>query len=175
MDGMEDFKNILVVTNSTMYCRQALHHGISLAKRYKAEVHVLHLMHDPFNLDHLQLALPSLKSIKKEYQDMRTTTRKDLDALIAAEQAMGLSIQVGIAEGPPEKEILNLVKDKNIDLLIMLAHEEGYLEQSLFGSLNEKMHRKLPCTVMFIKQKQLPVKNQSYCLRADRVQPCEAS
>jgi hypothetical protein len=63
---MEDFKNILVVTNSTKYCRQALHYGISLAKRYNAEVHVLHLMHDPFNLDHWQLALPSLKSIKKE-------------------------------------------------------------------------------------------------------------
>jgi nucleotide-binding universal stress UspA family protein len=175
MDAMEDFKNILVVTNSTKYCRQALHYGISLAKRYNAEVHVLHLMHDPFNLDHWQLALPSLKSIKKEYQDMRTTTRKDLDAMIAAEQAKGLSIQVGIAEGPPEKEILHLVRDKKIDLLIMLAHEEGYLEQSLFGSLNEKIHRKLPCTVMFIKQEPLPVKNQAYCLRADRVQPCEAS
>jgi universal stress protein A len=161
MDTMEDFKNILVVTNSTKYCRQALHYGISLAKRYNAEVHVLHL--------------PSLKSIKKEYQDMRTTTRKDLDALIAAEQAKGLSIQVGIAEGPPEKEILHLVRDKKIDLLIMLAHEEGYLEQSLFGSLNEKIHRKLPCTVMFIKQEPLPVKKQSFCLRADRVQPCEAS
>jgi universal stress protein A len=168
MDAMEDFKNILVVTNSTKYCRQALHYGISLAKRYNAEVHVLHLMHDP-------LALPSLKSIKKEYQDMRITTRKDLDAMIAAEQAKGLSIQVGIAEGPPEKEILHLVKDKKIDLLIMLAHEEGYLEQSLFGSLNEKIHRKLPCTLMFIKQEPLPVKKQSLCLRADRVQPCEAN
>ncbi len=172
---MEDFKNILVVTNSTKYCRQALHYGISLAKSYNAQVHVLHLMHDPFNLDHWQLDLPSLKSIKKEYQDMRTTARKDLNAMIAAEQAKGLSIQVGIAEGPPEKEILQFVRDKKIDLLVMLAHEEGYLEQSLFGSLNEKIHRKLPCTLMFIKQDPLPVKNQSYCLRADRVQPCEAS
>jgi universal stress protein A len=171
---MEDFKNILVVTNSTKYCRQALHYGISLAKRYNSVVHVLHLMHDSFNLDHWQLALPSLKSIKKEYQDMRTTAKKDLDALIAAEQAKGLSIQVGIAEGPPEKEILHLVRDKKIDLLIMLAHEEGYLEQSLFGSLNEKIHRKLPCTLMFIKQEPLPVKEPSVCLRADRVQPCEA-
>jgi len=103
-------------------------------------------------------------------QDMK----EDLDAMIAAEQAKGLSIQVGIAAGPPEKEILHLVRDEKIDLLIMLAHEEGYLEQSLFGSLNEKIHRKLPCTVMFIKQEPLPVKNQSFCLRADRVQPCEA-
>jgi nucleotide-binding universal stress UspA family protein len=174
MDAMEDFKNILVVTNSTRYCRQALHYGLSLAKRYKAKVHVLHLMHDPFNLEHWQLALPSLKAIQEEYQDMRTKAKKDLDAMIAAELARGLPVQVGIAEGPPEKEILRAVKDKKIDLLIMLAHEEGYLEHSLFGGLNEKIHRKLPCTVMFVKQEPLPVKEQSFCLRADRVQPCDA-
>jgi nucleotide-binding universal stress UspA family protein len=174
MDAMEDFKNILVVTNSTRYCRQALHYGLSLAKRYKAKVHVLHLMHDPFNLEHWQLALPSLKAIQEEYQDMRTTAKKDLDAMIAAEQAKGLSVQVEIAGGPPEREILSAVKDNKIDLLIMLAHEEGYLEHGLFGGLNEKIHRKLPCTVMFVKQEPLPVKEQSFCLRADRVQPCEA-
>jgi len=172
---MEDFKNIMVVTNSTKYCRQALHYGISMAKRYNAHVHVLHLMHDPFNLDHWQLALPSLKTIQEEYQDMRITAKKDLDAMITEEQVKGLSIHVGIAEGPPEKEVLHFVKDKKIDLLIMLAHEEGYLEQSLFGGLNEKIHRKLPCTVMFVKQEPLPVKKQSFCLRADRVQPCEAN
>jgi universal stress protein A len=172
---MEDFKNIMVVTNSTKYCRQSLHYGISLAKRYNAHVHVLHLMHDPFNLDHWQLALPSLKSIREEYQDMRISAKKELDAMIAEEQVKGLSIHVGIAEGPPEKEVLHVVKDKKIDLLIMLAHEEGYLEQSLFEGLNEKIHRKLPCTVMFVKQEPLPVRKQSFCLRADRVQPCEAN
>jgi universal stress protein A len=171
---MEDFKNILIVTNSTRYCKQALHYGISLAKRYQAQVHVLHLMHDPFNLEHWQLALPSLKSIQEEYQDMRTTAKKELDAMIAAEQAKGLSVRVGIAEGPPEKEILRAVKDNKIDLLVMLAHAEGYLEQSLFGSLNEKLHRKLPCTILFVKQEPLPVKKQPFCLQDDRVQPCEA-
>jgi len=174
MDAMQDFKNILVVTNSTTYCKQALHYGISLAKRYNANVHVLHLMHDPFNLDYWQLALPSLKNIQEEYQDMRTTAKKELDAMIAAEQAKGLSVQVEIAEGLPEKEILRAVKDNKIDLLVMLAHEEGFLEHSLFGGLNEKIHRKLPCTIMFIKQEPLPVKEKSFCLRADRVQPCEA-
>jgi nucleotide-binding universal stress UspA family protein len=174
MDTMQDFKNILVVTISTTYCKQALHYGISLAKRYNAKVHVLHLMHDPFNLDYWQLALPSLKNIQEEYQEMRTTAKKELDAMIATEQAKGLSVQVEIAEGLPEKEILQAVKDNKIDLLVMLAHEEGFLEHSLFGGLNEKIHRKLPCTIMFIKQEPLPVRKQSFCLRADRVQPCEA-
>ncbi len=171
---MDDFKNILVVTNSTKHCRQALHYGISLAESLHARLHVLHLMHDPFGLEHWQLPLPSLKSIRNEYQDIRAQGKKDLDAMIAAEQAKGLPVQISIAAGPPQEEILRAVKDNQIDLLIMIAHAEGYLEQVLFDRLNEEIHRKLPCTIMFVKQEPLPVKKQSFCLRRDRVQPCEA-
>jgi len=55
----------------------------------------------------------------------------------------------------------------------MIAHAEGHWEQMLFDRLNEEIHRKLPCTIMFVKQESSPVK-QSLCLRGDRVQPCEA-
>jgi universal stress protein A len=171
---MEDFKNIMVVTNSTKHCRQALHCGISLAGCTHARLHVLHLMHDPFGLEHWQLPLPSLKSIRNEYQDIRARAKRELDAMIAAEQAKGLPVQVSIAAGPPQEEILRAVKGNQIDLLIMTAHAEGYLEQALFDRLNEEIHRKLPCTIMFVKQEPQPVKKQSFCLRRDRVQPCEA-
>jgi nucleotide-binding universal stress UspA family protein len=77
--------------------------------------------------------------------------------MIAAEQAHGLPIEVGLAEGPSEKEILQVVKEKKIDLLITLAHEEGRLEQFLFGRFNEELHRKLPCSLMFIKHEPGPV------------------
>jgi universal stress protein A len=171
---MESFKNILVVTNSTKSCQQALHYGILLAECSHARLHVLHLMHDPFGLEHWQLPLPSLKNIRNEYQDIRVQAKKDLDAMIAAEQAKGLPIQVSIAEGSPQKEILRAVKNNKIDLLIIIAHAEGYLERALFDRLNEEIHRKLPCTIMFVKQEPLPVKKQTFCLRRDRVQPCEA-
>jgi hypothetical protein len=64
------------------------------------------------------------------------------------------------------------VKGNQIDLLIMTAHA-GYLEQALFDRLNEEMHRKLPCRIMFVKQEPLPVKKQSFFLWRDRVKPCE--
>ena len=149
---MEDFKNILIVVKSTKQCRKALHYGISLARSFQARLHVLYLMHDPFGLEHWQLALPSLKAIQEEYQHMRVKAKKDLDAMIATEQSKGLAIQVSIAEGPSEKEIQQAVKENKTDLLITLAHEEGRLEQALFGRINEEIHRKLPCSILFVKQ-----------------------
>lgn len=110
---------------------------------------------------------------QEEYRHMRAQAKKDLDVMIAAEQAKGLPIQVGIAEGLREKEILLAVKGNKIDLLIMIAHAVGHWEQMLFDRLNEEIHRKLPCTIMFVKQEPSPVK-QSFCLRGDRFQPCEA-
>jgi nucleotide-binding universal stress UspA family protein len=170
---MENFKNILVVVKSTRDCRKALHHGISLARSLNARLHVLHLMHDPFGLEHWQLALPSRKAIQEEYKHMQVKARKDLDAMIAAEQAKGLQIEVAIAHGDPEQEILSAVERNKIDLLIVVAHSAGHLEQMLFDRLNEEIHRKLPSSLMFVKQEPLPVK-ESFCLRGDRVQPCEA-
>jgi nucleotide-binding universal stress UspA family protein len=155
---MDDIKRILVVTKSTKHCKKAVLHGISLARHYQAELQVLHLMHDPFGLEHWQLAIPSLKAIQQEHQQMRDTARKDLDAMVAAEQAQGLNIKVDLAEGHPEKEILQAVKEKKIDLLITIAHAEGHLEQLLFGRINEELHRMLPCSLMFIKHEPGPVR-----------------
>jgi hypothetical protein len=96
---------------------------------------------------------PSLKDIKDQYQHMLLKAKKDLDAMIAAEQAKRMPIEVCIEEGPQEKEILNAVKKQKIDFLVTLAHEEGCLEQALFGRLNEEIHRRLLCSILFIKQK----------------------
>ena len=42
--------------------------------------------------------------------------------MLAAEQAQGLPITVGVAEGASEKVILQSVQENKIDLLITLAH-----------------------------------------------------
>jgi nucleotide-binding universal stress UspA family protein len=169
---MEEFKNILVVVKSTKDCGKALHHGILLARSFQAKLYVMNLMHDPFGLEHWQLALPSLKAIKEEYATMQVKAKTDLDRMISAEKAKGLPIEVEVAKKDPLKEIERSVENHAIDLLIMTAHAEGHLEQMLFGRLNEEIHRRLPCTTMFVKKEPSRVK-ESLCLKGDRVQPCE--
>jgi len=46
--SMEDFKRILVISRSKKDCRKAVHYGVSLAKKYRAELYVMHVVHDPF-------------------------------------------------------------------------------------------------------------------------------
>ena len=146
---MEDIKRILVVSRMTKYCAKAVHYGVSLAKKYGAMLTVVHVIHDPFGIEGWNLPLPNLD---KDYRNLLKKERHELDEIIANESKSGMHIDVLIREGEPTAEILAVVKEKDIDLLIMLAHEEGHLEHFLFGKSNHELVRKMPCSILLVKK-----------------------
>lgn len=146
---MEDVKRILVVSRDTKYCRKAVHYGVSLAKKYGAELYVIHVVHDPFSLHGWNLPIPSLE---EEYVRLRQETKIELTSIINSEKQKGVNITQLDKEGDPQKEIFKVIKDENIDLIVMLAHEEGHLEHFLFGRSNEEIIRKMPCSVLLVKK-----------------------
>lgn len=152
---MEDFKRILVVSRMTKYCRKAVKYGVSLAKKYGAELYVVHAIHSPFGLDGWNLG--GLFDVEAEYKRLLQKTRMDLDGIIDSEKEKGRSVHVLITQGEPTEEILKAVKEHSIDLLIMLAHEEGRLEHFLFGRSNDAIIRKMPCSILMVKKEPEPV------------------
>jgi universal stress protein A len=151
-------KRILVVSRSTKDCKKAVHYGISLAKQNKAKLYVLHVFDDPFGLEAWSLPVVSWKEIQKEYKKMQEKVRADLDKIIKVEQSAGIPIEVSLEDGDPDEKILHFVEENKIDLLIMLAHEEGRLEHVLFGRSTDRIIRKLPCSLMLVKQEPAPAK-----------------
>jgi universal stress protein A len=149
---MDDIKRILVVSRSTKYCRKAVHYGVSLAKKYEAELHVLHVIHNPFGLEGWNVPLASLPTLEEDYKKIQQQARQDIDRMIDAEKENGMPIHVSIREGDPNREVFKMIEDKKIDLLILLAHAEWRLEHLLFGRSNDEIMRKMPCSVLFIKQ-----------------------
>jgi len=153
---MEDIKRILVVSRDTKYCRKAVHYGVSLARKYGAELYVIHVVHDPIIFgDGWNLPLPSMHD---EYQKLLKESREELHSIINAEKKKGMSIKELIREGDPNEELFKAVKEEGIDLLILLAHEEWHLEHFLFGRSNEEIIRKMPCSVLMVKKEPEPLK-----------------
>ena len=149
---MNGIKRILVVSRSTKHCKKAVHYGITQAKENKAKLYVLHVFDDPFGLEAWSLPVVSWQQIRKEYKKMQEKAQADLDRIIKAEKSTGVPIEVSVADGDPAEKILDFVKEKEIDFLIMLAHEEGRLEHLIFGQSTDQIIRKLPCSVMLVKQ-----------------------
>ena len=146
---MKAFTKILVVSRSTKHCREAVETGISLAHQYGAHLYLLHVIHDPFNLDGWNLPVPSFHD---EYEKMISDARKSLNRMVQVEKDKGLPVTVWVQEGPPAEEIKKAVKEQGIDLLVMLAHEEGRLEHFLFGRTNHEILRTLPVSILLVKK-----------------------
>jgi nucleotide-binding universal stress UspA family protein len=146
---MEDIKRILVVSRMTKDCRKAVHYGVSLSRKFGAELYVIHVVHDPILFSGWNLPIPSLQ---EEYRKTLREAKEDISAIVREEKGKGMSIQEIIEVGDPTEKILDAVKEKKIDLIVMLAHEEGRLEHFLFGRSNEEICRKMPCSIFLVKK-----------------------
>jgi nucleotide-binding universal stress UspA family protein len=145
---METFNNILVVSRSTKNCVKVLRTGVALARKFEAKLHVLHIIHDPFNVNGWNLPVPSLD---EEYKAMVAQAREELDRIIRSEQAEGMVINEWVKDGDPVEAISQAVEKEGIDLILMLAHREGRLEHFLFGKTNDAIIRRLPASLMLVR------------------------
>ncbi len=143
---MEDFKKILVVSRMTTFCRQALHAGISLSKKYGADLLVIHLLHNPFTQG---WNLPMI-SLEEEYKKDREKAKEQLDLIISSEKGKGMQIKEFLREGPPVDEIMKTVGDEQIDLVVLHAHD-SHLDHFLYGYSNEDLIRKMTCSILLVK------------------------
>ncbi len=150
---MDDVKRILVVSRMSRNCQKAVHYGVSLAHKYGAELFVLHVVYDPFTFGDWNLPIPA---IEEAYQKTLEQSKADLDRIITSEKKKGMSIKEMVKGGQPTREILKTVAEEKIDLIVLLAHEEGRLEHFLFGRSNEEIVRKMPCSILMVKKEPEP-------------------
>jgi nucleotide-binding universal stress UspA family protein len=148
---MHNIKRILVVSRWTRECKKALHHGISLARSYNAELSILHTIQDTFELSGSAVYVPRLADLEEGYRNLVGEVKQEFKTMIEAEQAKGMTIKETIKDGHPAAEILKAISDGKIDLVIMAHHQEDRIEHYLFCRDYEKVIRKMPCSIMLVQ------------------------
>ncbi|HVO65709.1 MAG TPA: universal stress protein [Syntrophales bacterium] len=142
-----DIERILAVSRMSNYCRKAIHYGISLAQKYNAQLSVIHVMYNPFT--HMNMPMMSLEEEHKKEQEK---VKKQLDRIIEREKNKGMVIKEFIKKESPLSQIKAVVKDENIDLLILHSHEDTHWDHFLYGYSNEEIIRKIPCSVLLVRR-----------------------
>jgi universal stress protein A len=145
---MEGLDRILVVSRLTRYCRKAVHYGVSLAQKYSAELTVLHIIDNPFKKG---WNLPTI-SYEEEYKKDLGRVKAELDDIVNTERKKGMTIREFVAEGVPKEEIQKAIQNGHIDLVVLLAHEEGRFEHFLYGQGTDSLIRKMPCSILLVKE-----------------------
>lgn len=150
---MEEFQRILVVSRLTASCRIAVERGVYLARKHGARLYVMLLSPGPFDLDSLHLPERFLPEEYGKYESGQAMAAKVVDEIISQEVDSGLLAKKLIRHGNPVDEVEKAVAQEKIDLIVMLAHREGFIEHLLFGGDTDAVVRAMPCSILLVKGK----------------------
>jgi nucleotide-binding universal stress UspA family protein len=150
---MDEVRRILAVSRSTRQCIRVVRSGISLARKYGADLCVVRVVYDPFNAAGWNLPMPSFA---QEYKEIMKDAQAELDEVLSHEKTQGLAVKEFVRDGKPVEEILRLIRDEKIDLMLLLAHDQGRVEHFLFGRTNEELCRRMPCSIFLLKSEPFP-------------------
>ncbi len=145
---MQNIKRVLVICGIETSCSGLAHDAATLAAQMGAELFLVTIIYNPFGLKGLSLPMPSLE---EDYRKLIEKIRKEMQEIIIREKHQGVAIQEQIREGEPVHEILTAIRERNIDLLVLPAHQESWLEYFLFGGENKALFKKMPCSILFVK------------------------
>ena len=131
-----DIKKILWPTDFSENAGQALPLVTSLAEKYKAEIHILYVLKDypAFGASYGEYDPEDFKKMKAwETQFAESRLDEICEKFL---KSCPLYIR-HISVGDPAKEILKLIKDENIDMIVLASRgSESHFD---FGSVAERV------------------------------------
>jgi len=139
---------ILCCVDFSSNANKAFKTSIDLADKYSAELHLMHVVPLVINplITEIDVALPeeSSKALVKMLEDQMIeeycTRIKD-----------SINFVISVKNGHVSSEILNYLKNENIDLVILGACGLSGVELVLFGSVAKRIVHKSPCSVMIVR------------------------
>ncbi len=145
-----DIERILVNMTPTSNWIGVVEQSVRMAEKLGARLYVIDVIHDPFGLKGWNL--PNLP-LHEEYMRIVERVRDRLRVLMDREKRRGFIIESIVRQGDPIEQITKAIEELKIDLLVVPTHEEDRLEHFLSGSTTDKLVRKMPCSILLLKQK----------------------
>jgi nucleotide-binding universal stress UspA family protein len=147
-------RRILYPTDFSEASQTALPMLCDLAKRYEAEVHILHAvdLQNEFLMDGGYM-VPLLVSYPVEQEHLEEFARKRLDDFVREHLPhLEETAKKVVVLGKPFIEIVQYAEDKHIDLIVLSTHGHSALGSVLLGSVAEKVVHKAACPVLTIRR-----------------------
>jgi universal stress protein A len=145
-------RRVLVPVDFSKHSQTALRYGLAIAEKFGAELYLLHVVQDVavFLPDLVTVAPPVLPP----FEQLAEAVRDGLTRFLKENHAEGRATALEVREGAPHAEIVDLAKDRDVDLVVMGTHGRGMLAHMLLGSVAEKVVRTSPCPVLTVRHDQ---------------------
>lgn len=137
-------KKILVPTDFSEYANHACSVAIDLAKKSRGEVHFFHMEELPDEWIDQEVVDPA---ISRHLDDIN----RKLDSWVDDARHQGLISEKWLSFSESSNEILNQIKNNNIDFVVMGSHGLHGLEELFVGTYAQKVVRLSPAPVLVVK------------------------
>ena len=144
-------KKILVYIDGTEQSITAAQYGICLASFYQADLTALYVINTRAMEDLLKARI-FLKDEQMEYEhDMEADAERYLNYVNELAVKKGLTVTRKSSRGSVHKEISDIVKDEDIDLLVIGELSRIRSRRDEFYDEAERAMRTVPCSVLVVK------------------------
>lgn len=145
---MKDIKTILLTTDLSETSKKAVDPALTLARKFGAKV-ILTFVGDLFPpfLEQYYVAI-DFQQITK---DAHERAQKQLAEFAEQNLGRGVEVELVVPLGIPHMEIVNLARERKVDLIVMATHGRGFISHAMMGSNTERVLRHAPCPVLAIR------------------------
>ena len=143
------FNKILSPVDFSEFTDEILVYAVNIANRFNSELHLIHVIP---NLNYFTpyesfLTPENLVAIERNIEG---EVGKDFDKIT---KKLNLPFKRIVKTGVTFVEIIDYIKQQEIDLVVMGTHGRSGIEHILIGSVAEKVVRKSPCPVLTVRPK----------------------
>lgn len=136
-------KRILWTTDFSAASQASLPHAIALARRYESTIYLAHVfVPHPYPMVSPE-AMPYVEDIRRG-----NSTR--LTDLAESDQLRSIPHEVLLGQGEVAEEVNAMVREHQIDLLVLATHGRRGLRRFLLGSVAEEVWRTAECPVLTV-------------------------
>jgi universal stress protein A len=141
-------QRILVTTDLSKESCKAFRYAVTLAGS-GAAIDVLTVVDKPSFMAGME-AVPIAKTVGEAHAE----AEKRLTDMLEAEVPPSVEVNPIVREGKPEAVILEVAKERKIDMIVMSTHGHSGVKRALLGSVAERVVRSAPCPVLVVRERE---------------------
>ena len=145
---MEKINKILFPTDFSENSNYAFDYALTLAKKFGARLYLLHVIHEL--IDTTGYYIPNI-SLDQLQSDLVKGAEEMTGKFIREKMGDFKDYETINTTGLPHIEILNMAKEKEMDMIVMGTHGRTGIDRVLFGSTAEKVVKKASCPVLTVR------------------------
>jgi len=140
--------HVLCPTDFSAFSARALRHAMALARRFEAQLTVLHVIPEPLAygavLPHAGASgMPATDALRKQVHE-------ELARFVEPALLDRVRVSREVREGAAWREIREVARSLPADLVVMGTHGRGGFERFVLGSVTEQLMRTLECPVLTV-------------------------